>query len=131
MTAEFLSVIAIAVITMLLSVTLKDIKSEYAVLVSMVGAAVLLGWGVSRLDPIAQKITELAELSQMQTEHSEILFKAVAISLFTRLGRDICCDSGETAIGSKVEFCGRICLMLLAMPLFEDLIGLAEEILSA
>ena len=116
---------------MLLSVTLRDIKREYAVILSTVGALLLLSWGVLSLEPIVKNIEELLNLSQMPQEYAEIMLKALGISICTKLGSDICCDAGETAIGSKIEFCGKVCLLSLSIPLLSTLLQLAAEIVSA
>ncbi len=131
MNNEFLQVASAAVIIAMLAVTLRDIKKEYAVILSVVGAVLLLVWGISRIEPITQKISELIELSGIDKEYSEILFKALGISISTRLGHDICCDAGESAIAAKVDLCGRVSLLLISLPLFEKLLTLAGEILSA
>ena len=38
-----------------------------------------------------------------------------------------CLDAGEKALASRVEFAGRIAVVLLALPLFEEI---AEAVLS-
>ena len=131
MSADFLPVAAAGVIITLLSVTLRDLKREYAVMLSAVGAVLLAVWGTGELLPIAKKITELAQMSRIKTEYAEIMLKALGISICAKIGGDICRDSGESAIGGKVEFCGRVCLLVLALPIFEELLTLAGELLSA
>ncbi|MDE6708794.1 MAG: stage III sporulation protein AD, partial [Oscillospiraceae bacterium] len=42
-------------------------------------------------------------------------------------GIDICKDCGENAISTVVELCGRVLLILLALPLF---LTLAETVLE-
>ena len=131
MNIEFIQVASAAVIVMLLSVTLKDIKREYAVILSVIGAILLMTWGIGQINPVIQKISELTERSGIDEQCSEALFKSLGISVITRLSYDVCCDAGETAIASKVDFCGRISLLLIAIPLFERLLDLAGEIILA
>ena len=71
------------------------------------------------------------ELSNIDFKYSETLLKALGISFCSKLGKDVCCDAGETAIASKIDFCARACILILALPLFEELILLAREIVSA
>jgi len=130
MNNEIFQVASAAVIIVLITVTLRDIKKEYAVILSVIGAVTLLAWGIGRIEPVAQKISELAELSGIEHEYSEILLKALGISITTRMAHDVCFDAGESAIASKVDFCGKIALMLISLPLFERLLSIAVKIVS-
>ena len=71
------------------------------------------------------------ELSNIDNKYSETLLKALGISFCSKLGKDVCNDAGETAIASKIDFCGRICMLILSLPLFEEVILLAREIILA
>lgn len=131
MSTEFLPVVAAGIIMMLTAVALREIKKEYAVILSLVAAAVLMIWGVLRLEPIIEKISVFMEMSNIDSKYNETLLKALGISVCTKLGKDVCSDAGENAIASKIEFCGKICLLLLSLPLFEELVLLAREIVLA
>jgi len=131
MNAEFLPITAAAIIIMFMAVTLKEIKREYALVLTVVGTVILAVWGISQTEPILQRITELMELGEIDTGYSETLIKALGISICSKVGKDICCDAGETALGSKVDFCGKVCLLVLALPIFDELLSLAKNILLA
>lgn len=131
MIGEFLSIIAAALVAMLLAVTLRDIKKEYALLLSLVCGILLLLWGIGAIRPVVEKLSELVELTGLDTEYSSLLLKALGVSICTQLACDACNDAGETAIGGKVEFCGKVCLLTLSLPLFGELLKIATKIFSA
>ena len=56
-----------------------------------------------------------------------LVFKALGVCLLTQFSADACLDAGEKALASRVEFAGRIAVVLLALPLFEEI---AEAVLS-
>lgn len=128
---EFFAVAAAAIMAMLLAVTLRDLKKEYALLLSLICGILLLLWSINALRPVIDELTGLVELTQLDTEYSGLLLKALGISVCTQLACDACKDAGETAIGSKVEFCGKVCLLALSLPLFGELLRLATKIFSA
>lgn len=130
MSAEFLPIAALSLAAMLAAVTLKDIRHEYAVVISIAAAVLLTVWGINRLIPIAETIERLMKLSNADSAHFETLLKALGISVCTQFAADCCHDAGESAIGSKVGFCGRVCLVALSLPLLEELLVIAEKILS-
>jgi len=128
MNIEYLPIVAAGIIMMLTAVIVREIKKEYAVIISVIAALLLMTWGIAKLDSVINKVTEFMELSNMESKYSEILLKALGISVCMRLGKDVCADAGENAIAGKIEFCGKICLILLSLPLFEELLILAKEI---
>lgn len=131
MIEEFFVVVAAAIMAMLLAVTLRDLKKEYALMLSLICGVLLLLWSVNALKPVIDQLTGLVELTQLDTEYSSLLLKALGISVCTQLACDACKDAGETAIGSKVEFCGKVCLLAMSLPLFGELLRLATKIFSA
>ena len=130
MSFEFLPVAAVALAAMFAAVTLREIKGEYAVLLSLLAAVLLMLWGIERLLPIIETIERLMGMTNAGSSHFELLLKAIGISLCTQFAADSCNDSGETSIASKIEFCGRSCLVALSLPLLEELLAIAEKILS-
>lgn len=128
MSIDILSIVAAGIIMMTAAVTIRESKKEYAIIISIVASVLLVVWGIKNIDPAIKKITDFMELSSMDSKYSEILLKAMGISVCTKLGKDVCSDAGENAIAGKIEFCGKICLLLLSLPLFEELIILAREI---
>lgn len=131
MIQEFFAVAAAALMAMLLAVTLRDLKKEYALLLSLVCGILLLLWGVNALGPVVEQMSDLVALTQLDTEYASLLLKALGIAVCTQLACDACKDAGESAIGSKVEFCGKVCLLALSLPLFAELLRLATKIFSA
>ena len=59
-----------------------------------------------------------------------ILFKAVGICLLTQLAGDVCRDSGESSIASKIELAGRAAILLTAMPLIQEVLAWAWELMN-
>ena len=48
----------------------------------------------------------------------------------TQLTADTCRDAGETALAAKAELVGRVLLLAVAVPLFQDLLTLVTALMS-
>lgn len=127
---ELFSVIGAALIAMLLAVTLRELRKEYAVILSLCCGALLLIWAVHAAVPVVAQLQNLLKAAQMNGQEGEILLKALGISFLTQLAADACRDAKEEAIATKVELCGRISIVVLSLPLFTRLISLAGELFS-
>jgi stage III sporulation protein AD len=59
-----------------------------------------------------------------------ILLKALAISLLCRMSAEICRDCGEGALAEKVELAGKIGIVFISMPLIQQLLNLAKDMMK-
>ncbi len=125
MTTE--QMIILCIIGCILVLVLKQYQRSYALLLS-IGLCLLV---IVRILPDAERILSTAEQTfhQFRVTAADfgILCKAVGISYLTQFGMDICRDAGENALGTAVELCGRVLLLMLALPLF---VTLSETILE-
>lgn len=124
------AVTAMCICGCLLALLLGQYQRPAAVLLSL-AVCVLL---VLSLLPQMQGILETAELffgdGGLPEGYFFLLCRAAGISFLTQLGIDFCRDCGQTAIGSAVELCGRVSLLVLAMPLFSALARLVLEVIG-
>lgn len=109
--------------------TLRSQKSEFAGLVSLAAAVILLGSAVITFLPvfdfISDTISDTAFSGYMST-----LAKALGITLAVQLSAEVCRDAGETALASKLELIGKAEILLLCLPLIGELLTLAAQIMQ-
>lgn len=123
-------IIGIALIAMILCVLLKGYRPEYSVFLSLTVGILILLMTLDALVPVMETLTELIEISGQGREAFTILLKALGVCFITQLASDACKDAGEGAIASKVELAGKVVILLLAMPLFEQIIGVATSLMT-
>ena len=90
---------------------------------------VLFGMALLRFLPAFETVSSLYEKLSLQKE-GNFLFKAVAVGYVSRVGSDVCRDLGAESVATKVELCGRAELLLLALPLFAEVLEIAYSLLS-
>ncbi len=124
------AIIGIALIAMILCVLLKGYRPEYSVFLSLTAGILILLMALDALTPMMGTLSRLIELSGQGREAFSILLKALGVCFITQLASDACRDAGEGAIASKVELAGKVVILLLAMPLFEQIIGVATSLMT-
>ena len=127
---EIIAVLGVSMIALVLTVTLREIKKEYAVVLTLVAGALLLVWALGNLSPVVEQLEALFSVTQLEVQYGEILIKTLGVSLCTQLASDACKDAGETAIGSKVELCGKACILVLSLPLLQEVLAIAGSMFS-
>lgn len=93
-------------------------------------AASLLFFSVS-LDGIVRLFSFLQGQQQIwgNTEY-KALMKALGIGIVCQFTSELCKDAGEQVLASRVEFFGKVEIILLSVPLLQELLALAKEFAS-
>ncbi len=116
----------IALITVLI---LREQKSEIASFVGLTAAVVLFGAAASEFLPAFSLLSEQLRGSAFE-RHVSVLTKALGVTLAVQFTAELCRDAKEDGIAAKLELVGKAELLLLAVPLMQELTALAGEILA-
>lgn len=79
--------------------------------------------------PIVKFITVNLSESTFKGYEKNIM-KALGIAFLTQLCAQVCRDCGETNLASNVETIGKTELLLISLPLFEEIFEIVRGILS-
>lgn len=118
-----------AVCGLFATIFLRQWKPEFAPLIRL-GMAIFFGMFVlCTLSPFVTYLKDLTASAGLP-KHTDLLFKALGIAILCEGCAILCKESGETGIGNGVEMVGKAELLLLALPLAEELLKTAKELLS-
>ena len=113
-----------------LALILGQYRPEFRMLVSAAVTLLLMAMVLEQLSPVLEQLRSTMELTGLTGDYAAILFKAVGICLLTQLAGDVCRDSGESSIASKIELAGRAAILLTAMPLIQEVLAWAWELMN-
>ena len=89
------------------------------------------GSSISAYLPVfTDKINLLISQSGVDKEYTRVLLKSVGICFICQFSSDICNDSGQSALATKVELAGKILILISALPLMEEILEIASSLLS-
>ena len=66
----------------------------------------------------------------LPVEYLEIILKALAIAYVTQISSEICRESGENSIAFGIETVGKIEIVILSIPLINNIISMSRELLE-
>lgn len=113
-----------------LALILGQYRPEFRMLVTAAVTLLLMAMVLEQLSPVLEQLRSTMELTGLTGDYAAILFKAVGICLLTQLTGDVCRDSGESSIASKIELAGRAAILLTAMPLIQEVLVWAWELMN-
>lgn len=111
------AVLVAAVLTLLLK---KD-QPAFALLVSVCTAAGLLAVAMLQIEPLLAWLRTLEVYFQGQSP--AVLLRALGIALVAQFAADTCREAGLCAASTAIELCGRVLVLLQALPLLRSLLG--------
>ena len=129
MTSISVKICFFAILCTVVGVVIKHLKPEFSPFVRIAGSVAVSTLAISIILPIVTYITSLFEGSSLG-EYSGIVIKALGIALLTQICADICRDSGEGSAASGVELMGRLEILLLCLPMLENILSTVREVMS-
>ena len=119
------AVLAMLITAAFLAVLLKQHQPALALGVGLLAGIMALASLLLTVLPLLQCVQALAESAAVPTAYIQVLLKGLGVCLLTQLATDTCRDAGETALANKAELVGKVLLLAVGLPLFEEIVGLA------
>lgn len=129
-TELLLTAVGVLLCGALLGAVLRGGRPELAVCLSLLAGALTVGMLLSRLTPLLVALRRMFALGGVGESHLAVVLRGAGICLVTQLAADTCRDAGDTALASKAELTGRILLLLLAVPLYEQILALIVNVVN-
>ena len=125
-----LSIVGICIVTALFSLLLKQYKPEFSLAVSVLGTVFVFSLILAQMIPLFSTVRGIMARANFSDGYVKIILKALGISYIAEIGTEICRESGHLALASKVELAGRTAILIIAIPMFEELLKLSLELIS-
>lgn len=125
---DIFKIIGVGLIGGILSMTVKQYKKEYALLVALATVTVILFF---TLETAISQISLITEKSGVDTRYFTAVMKVVGVAYITQFGAEILRDGGEGAIALKVELAGKVFILGLTLPIVTEFLEVCVNALSA
>ena len=122
---------ALAMITVILTLTLKKQNGEMAVLLLLAASVLLTAAMTQYLQPVVGFLRNLQQIGQVDGQMVGTLFKVVGISLVGQIAGLICADSGNAALGKLVELLAAAVILSLSVPMLTALMEMVVNSLGS
>lgn len=127
---QIFQLVGIAIITAVAALLLKGTKPELSFAVTVAGSIILLLFAFEIFKgsfTIFQKITDATGI---ESSIVKILLKMVGIGYLVEFSAGILNDFGQNGLGDKLVFCGKIIVLVLAVPILESVLDLIVRLLE-
>lgn len=114
---EIIQVASFILIALILYVAIKDKKQEIAVFIPMVAGAIIFIFLIPKIQGIMDFLNSLAIKANIDSFYLGVVLKIIGIAFIATFCSELCKDSGAGSLASKIEFSGKILILILAIPI--------------
>lgn len=123
----FLKFLAVSAGAAVLAMTVRSAHKEMGAVFSLLCGAALLLMLTDKLSGAAAAFSDMAQLSEISTDQMQLILKVLGIALLSEFAAQACRDAGEEGIALRVEMGGRVMLMLLSLPVLQEITQMIAE----
>ena len=119
----------LGIIIVILALQLKNIKSEYSVVIMIVGCVIIFFYSISGIIKVVEILKKIINDTGINDEQIIILLKIMGISYIAEFVSDIGKDSGYSALSNQIQIYGKITILVVSVPILESLINCINGLL--
>lgn len=126
---DTVKICAAAILAALCFSAVRKINQGFDVPLRLTAAVVLMGTVMAIALPVFSYLSQLVEKSELGG-HRGIIFGALGISLLSHVTAELCRECGEGSIGGYIELAGKVEILILCLPLIEELLAEVEGLVG-
>lgn len=126
---EIFQVVTLGIIATIISVVLKKYKPEISLQIVIVTGAIIFILMASKLTLVLNLLNDITQKGKVDLIYLTVILKIIAIAYISEFGAEVCRDAGEGTIALKLEFAGKVLILVLAAPIVYALLDLVVKII--
>ena len=123
---EILKLGALILVVLIVSGAIPVLSKEIALFMTFSCCIVVLLYIFNNIVPSVNYIKDIAE--NISFNRLDIIIKAVGIGFVTQTVSDLALDFNNKTLSNQMVFAGRVCILILAMPVFLDVFKIIEKL---
>ena len=126
---EVIKIICIGLISLIIIIIIKQYKPEFAIYISIVAGVLILFLIMDKLEGIINLLKTISSKSGINNQFLELLLKITGIAFLTEFAINLCKDSGENSIASKIEIGSKVIIVSMSIPIISSLLEVILKLL--
>ena len=126
---EIVKVVAVGLITVVASIIIKQVKPEIAMLITLAGSVVIIMLTVQMLQGVFGSFMSIFNKTGVSNSLFVPVLKIIGIGYLCEFGANLFIDGGCNSIADKILFCGKITILIIALPIINSVIDVVLEFL--
>ena len=122
-------IVVIGLATVFASIIVKQTKPEISILINIAGGILLVLMTVDMLSEIFTNFYNIFKSTGIDSNLLLPILKIVGVGYLCEFGANVCQDAGSSSIADKVLLCGKVVILILALPIVKSVIDVVMGLL--
>lgn len=127
---DIFQIAAIALCGVITTSLIRQYKPEISIYIIIATVLIIFGFILYKLTSIFDFLSSIYENLSYGKAFFPILLKVIAIAYIADFVAQICKDSGEEAIGGKVELAGKVIIFYVSVPIMMSVLETLTKLLK-
>lgn len=114
---EIVKIVSFAFIALSIVLIFKNRRDDLAIQISIVAGILIFLYMVSKLTAVLQFMQQLSLKANIDIVYLNTVFKILGIAYLASFCSEVCKDANQSNLASKVEFAGKLLILVLAIPI--------------
>ena len=123
---EIFKLAAIILTAVIVVGALPTFSKEISLIITLSCCTVILLYMLKMIVPVVEYVRDLTR--NIYFDRFDVVLKAVGVGLITQFVSDTAIDCGNRSLANQMIFAGRICVLMLAIPVFVQVLGIIERL---
>ena len=126
---EIVQIVGIALVSVFIILLLKQYKPEFVIYISIISGILIFSMILPKMTAILELLNDFTNKLGVNSQFFSILLKITGIAYLSEFATNLCKDSGETAVASKVELSAKVIIIAMSIPILGSVIETLINIL--
>ena len=126
---EVIKIIGIGLVSLIIIIIIKQYKPEFAIYISIIAGIAIIFLIFNKLEGIINLLKTISNKSGINNEFLELLLKITGVAFLAEFAINLCKDSGEGAIASKIEMGTKVIIVSMSIPIISSLLEVITKLL--
>lgn len=114
---EMIQIVGLGFVVTLLILIIKQQRPEIAVQLSLALATIIFFIVLNKINVVLNLFRDMAAKANISSLYLNTILKIIGIAYIAEFGAQVCRDAGEGAAAGKIEFAGKVLVMVMAIPI--------------
>ncbi len=126
---DVVKVVIAGLITVIASIIVRQIKPEIAMLINIAGCIIIIIFSIQLLQNVFGNFMGIFNKTGVSNSLFVPVLKIIGIGYLCEFGANLCIDGGCNSIADKILFCGKISILIIALPIINSVLDIVMELL--
>ncbi len=127
---ELLQIIGIGLVTAIITLIVKQYRPEIGIMLPILATCTILAILIPYINSAIHMFEDIAGQVGIENQYLKIVIKIIGVTYICQFSAELCKDSGESALAGRIEFAGKIVVLVISMPIVYQILEVVTKIIN-